>query len=167
MGTIYYNGKILYENDRGDVFTHAQQKGLLHLLKDEPEFQFQKELSKGGQGRKKGISIAANMNRKANGLIYLKDWLIQKRNIGIDGKSLLNLHYIYDVGLLRELLKFNGKGNFDRISAMIVGMYDVKETIFKQIVPTSTTNDDADTNYFNSALNSDNPTDINVNSIYS
>jgi hypothetical protein len=167
MGALYYNSKILYENDRGDVFTHAQQKGLLHLLKDEPEFQFQKELSKGGQGRKKGISIAANMNRKANGLIYLKDWLIQKRNIGIDGKSLLNLHYIYDVGLLRELLKFNGKGNFDRISAMIVGMYDVKETIFKQIVPTSTTNDDADSNYFNSALNSDNPTDINVNSIYS
>lgn len=166
MAALYFNAKILYENDRGDVFIHAKQKNLLHLLKDEPDFQFQKDLSKGGQGRKKGISIAGNTGRKANGLIYLKDWLIQKRNIGINGESLLNLHYIYDVGLLRELLKFNGKGNFDRISCMIVGMFDVKETIFKQLVPENKPTDDEDTDYFNNPFNSDTDTTHNINSIY-
>ena len=78
LGAIYYNAKILYENDRGEVYTNAKKLGYLDLLVDEPEFMYQKDLQAGGKGRKKGISIATNVNRKINGAIYVKKWLTEK-----------------------------------------------------------------------------------------
>ena len=141
LAAKYYNAKILYENDRGDVFSNAKKNDALDLLEDEPEFHYQKDLQGGGKGRKKGISIASNMSRKLNGVIYLKKWLITKRsNNSIDGKPLLNLHYFYSIGGIRELLKFDGKRNADRVSALIVGMYDQREMLYKGIVAEADTN---------------------------
>lgn len=131
----YYNAKLLYENDRGDVFSNAKAMKYVEILKDEPEFHYQKDLQKGGRGRKKGISIAGNPNRKLNGIIWVKNWLLQERGFDENGNKLLNLHYIYDVGLLTELLKYDGKRNADRISALIVGMFDMRENLNKQITP--------------------------------
>ena len=56
-----------------------------------------------------------------------------------------NLHKIYDLALLQELIKFNHQGNFDRVMALMIGMYhtrelynaevkDVLETHFKDIL---------------------------------
>lgn len=153
LGVQFYNAMLLYENDRGDVYSNAKKRGLLHLLKDEPEFQYQKALQKGGQGRKKGISIASNMNRKANGVVYLKKWLLEVRGYDENGVKLLNLHYIYDAGVLRELLKYNGKRNADRVSALIVGMYDIRETLNKGIVPERPETNTVEEDYFNNPFN--------------
>ena len=133
LGLRYFNAMLLYENDRGDVYSNAKKLGLLDMLVDEPEFMYQKDLQAGGKGRKKGISIAANMNRKLNGAIYAKKWIITKRSNNITDKPLLNLHYVYSAGLLRELLKYDGKRNTDRVSALIVGMYDQREQLYKGI----------------------------------
>lgn len=133
LGLRYFNAMLLYENDRGDVYSNAKKLGLLDMLVDEPEFMYQKDLQSGGKGRKKGISIAANMNRKLNGAIYAKKWIITKRSNNITDKPLLNLHYVYSAGLLRELLKYDGKRNTDRVSALIVGMYDQREQLYKGI----------------------------------
>jgi len=35
------------------------------------------------------------------------------------------LHYIYDLALLDELIKYNRRGNFDRVSALLVGMFNL------------------------------------------
>ena len=153
LGVQYFNAKLLYENDRGDVYTNARKRGLLELLKDEPEFQYQKDLQKGGMGRKKGISIAGNSKRKANGAVYLKNWLKEVRGYDSKGNKLLNLHYIYDAGFLRELLKYDGKRNTDRVSAAIVGMFDIRETLHKQIVPESPSNYAVEEDYFNNPFN--------------
>lgn len=149
LGCRYYNAKLLYENDRGDVFTNAKIRGLIDILKDEPEFQYQKDLQKGGGGRKKGISIAGNVKRKASGVVYLKNWLIQERGTDDKGNKLLNLHYIYSIGLLKELLKYDGKRNTDRTSAMIVGMFDTRETIHKGQFPEEQRIGTPDDDYFN------------------
>lgn len=146
---LYYNAKVFFENDRGDVFNNAKTRNLIHILKEEPEFQYQKDLQKGGKGRKKGISIASNSSRKTNGVIYLRNWLLQERGVDLTGKKLLNLHYIYDVGVLRELLKYDGKRNADRVSALIVGMFDIKESIFKEVVPEIHTYNEQTNSYFN------------------
>lgn len=148
LGLQYFNAKLLYENDRGDVYSNASKRGLLHLLKDEPEFQYQKDIAKGGGGRKKGISIAGNSGRKANGVVYLKKWLLEIRGYDIHGNKLLNLHYIYDIGFLRELLKYDGKRNTDRVSGAIVGMFDVRETLYKQITPEVNSNHIVEDTYF-------------------
>ena len=135
LGAVYYNAKILYENDRGEVYTNAKKLGYLDLLVDEPEFMYQKDLQAGGKGRKKGISIATNVNRKINGAIYVKKWLTEKRGADQYGNNLLNLHYIYSAGLLRELIKYDGKRNADRVSTLIIGMYDIRELLHKGINP--------------------------------
>jgi hypothetical protein len=60
-------------------------------------------------------------------IIYLADWL--KTPVGLDenGNEIWNLHYIYDLGYLQELLKFNDTGNFDRLSARLVAQAMLKQ----------------------------------------
>lgn len=126
----YWNAELMFENDRGDVKRFFTVKQKLHLLADEPDLEWEVGL-KSGVRRGKGMNM--NEKRKAKGVIYLRDWLLEKRGKDIFGGDKLNLHYIYDVGLLEELLKWNVKGNFDRVSAMLIGMFDAKETFNKEI----------------------------------
>lgn len=128
----YYNAIIMFENDRGDVLTYAKQHKMLHLLADEPDVVWKKALQTSKTGRNKGMTI--NIARKLDGVIYLRDWLLQKRVKDEFGNVLLNLHYIYDEALLKELLRYKlDKGNFDRVSALIVGQYDIKEQFFVEV----------------------------------
>lgn len=130
----YWNAEIMFENDRGDVKGFAARKRKLHLLADEPDLDWEKEL-KGKTNRGKGMNMT--IKRKEKGAIYLRDWLLEPRNKDAFGNTRMNLHYIYDPALLRELLKWNLKGNFDRVSALLVGMYDMKECFDKEIkIPT-------------------------------
>ena len=130
----YYGGydrMCMFENDRGDVKPFFKAKGKINLLADEPEITWKTELQSKKTGRTKGINI--NTPRKGNGVVYFRDWLYTPRGVDSEGNMKLNLHYIYDLPLLLELEKWNLKGNFDRVSAMIVGMFDMKEEFSKEI----------------------------------
>jgi len=77
-------------------------------------------------------------HRKKQGLLFLKDWLLRKRGFDLEtDRHVLNLHTIYEIELLQELLKYvnDKKKNFDRVSAMIVGMYALEELDFKNKAP--------------------------------
>jgi hypothetical protein len=130
----YYNAKIGFENDRGEVVPYAKRFGLTSWLMEEPEL-FDKttgfRLKK--LGRKYGISISSS-ERKGQGIIYLRDWLKTLRTKDEDGKEILNLHQIFELPLLEELIKYNPKGNFDRVSAMIVAMYYMKSLANEEII---------------------------------
>jgi hypothetical protein len=128
----YYNAKIGFENDRGNVIEYAKRTRNLKWLMEEVEIINKSEnVNIRKLGRKYGMSIG-NAERKGQGEIYLRDWLTRKRAIGEDGKPKLNLHYIYDLQLLDELIRY-GDGNFDRVSAMIVGMYHLKDLYNKEV----------------------------------
>lgn len=130
----YYGGDygcVMFENDRGDVKNYFKKNKAYDLLADEPEVVWKKELQTTASGRQKGIMM--NDKRKGTGAMYLRDWLLTKRSTSADGTDILNLHYIYDEGLLNELLKWNKNGNFDRVSSLLVGMYDYKETDHQEI----------------------------------
>lgn len=120
----YVNGKVMFENDRGDVKAYFTTKKALHLLADQPDLEWVKEL-KGKTQRDKGMNMT--IARKEKGAIYLRDWLLTPRGKDAKGNIKLNIHYIYDPALLRELLKWSLKGNFDRVSAILIGMFDMKE----------------------------------------
>ena len=62
---------------------------------------------------------------------YLRDWLLTAREINEKGEFELNLHKIYSIPLLEEILKFSYDGNFDRVSALLVGMLYKKELLLK------------------------------------
>lgn len=126
----FYNGKIQSEISGGGqgIVSYARHHKLLHWLEEEPDMIHNKELAT----KHKGFFMNMNTDRKRLGLKYLADWLIQPRSLKADNPDekasyILNLHKIYDEGLLEELIKFHEDRNFDRISALIILMYMIKE----------------------------------------
>jgi hypothetical protein len=73
--------------------------------------------------------------RKKQGDKYIADWLIMPRMTLETGKTLLNLDVIYDRGLLLEMIKYKPDKNFDRISALRIGMYYFRELAYKGTEP--------------------------------
>lgn len=126
----YYNAKIGFENDRGNVKEYATNHHLLHHLQEEFQILDKKDLQ---SIRNRGYGMHMTEGRKEQGELYIRDWLLQKRSEE-DGKEILNLHLIYDIGLIRELIKFDKKnGNFDRVMALMIGMYLNKELYHAQV----------------------------------
>ena len=59
---------------------------------------------------------------KRHGEELIKSWLIESYNDKADS-AVLNLHKIRCIPLLKELIAYNNEGNFDRVSCMILAMY--------------------------------------------
>jgi len=82
--------------------------------------------------------------RKGQAQIYLRDWLLTPRSQTEDGSKILNLHHIYDLALLEELIKYNDKGNFDRVSALLVGMFYLVHMFNRDVKSTQAVEEDAE-----------------------
>ncbi len=144
----YYNCKIGFENDRGEVISYAKRHRKLHRLQEEFEMLDKKELRSRTVKRQFGMHMTEP--RKKQGEIYIRDWLNYPRSKNEDGTQILNLHKIYDLALLQELIKFNHKGNFDRVMAIMIGMYHTKELYnaeVKEILEDNSSNHWFDDNY--------------------
>jgi hypothetical protein len=125
------------------IIDYARERQLLHRLEYEPEMLHNKEWAK----PQKNPSIFMNMptEKKRLGLTYLADWTKQVRGHTGEGHPILNIHRVYDLGFLQEMKKFNPeKGNFDRISAMILAMF-----MFKERVALSEQQVQEESNYYN------------------
>lgn len=127
----YYNAKIGFENDRGDVIGYAKRMKKLHFLQEEFQMLDKKELQ--SQNVKRNYGMHMTEARKRQGEIYIRDWLESPRGKDADGVQVLNVHKIYDIGLLDELLKFNQTGNFDRVMALMIGMYHNMELFNSEV----------------------------------
>ena len=121
----YYGCKIGFENDRGEIIAYAKRHRKLHRLQEEFEMLDKRELRSRTVKRQYGMHMTEQ--RKRQGEIYIRDWLISPRGTDENGENLLNLHKIYDPALIQELIKFNHKGNFDRVMAFMIGMYHTRE----------------------------------------
>lgn len=143
-----YNAEIFFENERGDTKPYAQRHKKLHYLASEPLMLWNKELAS-ITGR--GYGMHVNDQRKGMGIIYLRDFLMEV--VGVDpitDKPKVFLDYINDIPLLEEFRKLSKKGNFDRASAWIVGMFDVKEETHTEIIAAS--RDTSTNSFFNRNL---------------
>lgn len=139
----YYNARIGFENDRGEVIPYAKRTRNLHRLMEEVEiFDKSSGFRAKALGRNYGLSMGSK-HRKAQAVLYLRDWLKTKRSKDENGDWKLNLHYIYDVALIDELIKWNEKGNFDRASSLLVGMFYMMDLLNKPVVKQES-NDDHD-----------------------
>jgi len=121
----YYNAKIGFENDRGEVIAYARRHRKLHRLQEEFEMLDKKDLRSKTVKRQYGMHTTEP--RKRQGELYIRDWLNTVRRTNEDGSVILNMHKIYDLALLQELIKFNHMGNFDRVMSLMVGMYHTRE----------------------------------------
>lgn len=128
----YYNAKIGFENDRGNIIDYAKYHRLTKWLIEEVELIDKKEgINIRKLGRNFGISMG-NAERKRQAEIYLRDWFRTTRGRDDAGNTKMNLHFIYDIALLDEAIKYNPDGNFDRISALLCGMYFLKDSYRKE-----------------------------------
>ncbi len=127
----YYNCKIVYENDRdGDIESYARVNKKLHRLEVELTVYDSSDAPRKQLGRRYGVSMS-NLEVKKTAVSYLRDWLLSPRDKDINGVQELNLHKIYSIPLLEEIIKFDYEGNFDRVSAMLVAMLYKKELLLK------------------------------------
>ena len=114
----YYNAKTLYENQVKGLKIHFEQKKCLYLLKEQPSIIA--DLVKNSKVQR-GYGIHMTAGIKTQSEIYLRDWLLEPRGEKEDGTKLMNLHTIYSVPLLQELIAYDSKhGNFDRVISFMV-----------------------------------------------
>lgn len=128
--TEYYRATCQSEIAGGGqgLLDYFKSRNKLHLCEYEPDHILHgKEMDKNTRNRSYFMRMPEEI--KKIGLLYLAEWLCQERGTTGDGRAILNVHKIYDLGLLQELAKFNPdpKKNFDRISAMLLAMYMFKE----------------------------------------
>lgn len=145
----YYGCKIGFENDRGEVIPYAKRFRKMHRLQEEFEMLDKRELQSKNVKRQYGMHMTEA--RKKQGEIYIRDWLNTPRSTDVDGKKTLNLHKIYDLALLTELIKFNHKGNFDRVMAFMIGMYHTRELYnaeVKDVLEDGTTDEWFERNFY-------------------
>lgn len=132
-----WNAKIGFENDRGDVVGYAKRFNMLHLLAEEFELGFDEQIKvKNRSTYRYGMRMGSGrLNTKIlTGNNYIHDWLFESRGETEDKTFKYNFHYIYDVGLLDELRFYNGEGNYDRISALRICMYYMRELAYSDQV---------------------------------
>ena len=130
----YYNAKIGFETDRGEAFlSYFKHNGKLGLLAQEFQLGYNSNIPKSSVKREYGMHIGSGRNntRKIEGNRYILKWLAKERGMDENGKPILNLHKIFDMALIEELIKYNDDGNFDRVSALRIGMYHMMELSWK------------------------------------
>jgi len=152
MLSEYYNARIGFENDRGEIVPYAKRVRKIKWLLPEAEI-FSK--SDGVSIRKLGRTYGTSMGskeRKGQAEIYLRDWLRTPRGVSESGEKKLNLHYIYDLALLDELIKYNRRGNFDRVSALLVGMFHLIALFNRTVEDAEQSSNDTTDSFFNREL---------------
>jgi hypothetical protein len=124
----YYNAKVQCEVGGGGkgVLDYAITKKKLKYL----EFtgsDGRKEIDIDKKNRTYLMTISTDDKRQ--GLTYYQDYLKQVVGYTETGAELLNIHFVYDLGLLWEIIKFNPLKNADRISSQIVKMLRMRGQI--------------------------------------
>lgn len=122
---IFYNAKLLYENNKKNTFSYFSKMNSLHLLADTPEYLKNKQLIKSiGYGNvSKGVT--ATVPIKNFGFTLIRDWLLKPVTVTKeeDGNvveyTVPNLHFIKNRALIKELMLFNPDINVDRIMSLV------------------------------------------------
>lgn len=124
---FFYNGKLLYENNKKNTFAYFSKMNCLWKLEDTPEYLRQRQMVKNvGYGNTaKGVSAIPAV--KNHGFTLIRDWLLKPVTIlsptGPNNEEIEiqvpNLHFIKNRALLKELSLFNPNINVDRIMSLV------------------------------------------------
>lgn len=119
--SILYNAKIIVETNAGETVANFKRWGELHRLYRDPTSIIDGK-ARENMNAPYGMVIG-NTGKAEDGIRYIRDWLYTKVGMDEDSNFKYNLHYIRDLGILKELLNYTKDGNFDRLSALRVGMF--------------------------------------------
>lgn len=140
---IFYNGKVMVENNKKNTFAYFSRMNSLHLMADTPEYLKNKQLIKsiGFGNASKGITATVPIKNFAFGLI--RDWLLKPITITKEEGTetvqytVPNLHFIKNRALIKELILYNPDINVDRIMSLAqLMLYREEKMILYQGDPT-------------------------------
>lgn len=110
---LYYNATLMYERSTTNIYQYFEGTKSLYLLADTPYDLRDPGTYKEGSDTSKGFPPSPQNVRRA--LEALRELLIEPLN---DSTGRLVLNLIKSPVVVEELIRFNPKGNFDRVSAL-------------------------------------------------
>lgn len=118
---IFYNCRLLYENNKRGTFAYFSKMNALYMLEDTPEYLKQKQLVKTTGYGNSAKGVTATVPIKNHGFTLIRDWLLRPVTVTIDDSEITvpNLHFIRNRALIKELILFNPDINVDRVMSMV------------------------------------------------
>lgn len=120
-----YNTEVMFENEVTHVKDYFVRRKKVHLMALQPNTVISKLVNKSKTARIFGIHMVEKL--KDGGEKYIKQWLLEERDYDEQNSVVLNLDTINDPALLEELILYNRKGNFDRVMAFMMVMFQIAE----------------------------------------
>ena len=128
---IFYNARLLFENERKGIYPYFTNKHCDYLLADQPDKIITEVFKDSRVQRRKGCHMTKQIRAYGEGLIL--EWLMEEYE---DGHP--NLERIYSEALIEELIENDGVRNVDRVIALCMVMiyreelYQVKVSAAKE-----------------------------------
>ena len=112
---IFYNARLLFENERKGIYPYFTNKHCDYLLADQPDKIISELFKDSKVQRRKGCHMTKSIRAYGEGLIL--EWMMEEYEPGH-----LNLERIYSEPLIEELIENDGIKNVDRVIALCMTM---------------------------------------------
>lgn len=126
----HYNAKLGFESNAGTLIQYYRTKKRMHRLLLKPEFDSERRPSATGGAGLYGLNM--DSDNIMHGELYLRDWMNETLWVNEQGVPTTRLQTIVEPALLDELRKYRSKGNFDRVRALMVGMFYLRELVYQR-----------------------------------
>ena len=120
---IFYNARLLFENERKGIYPYFTNKHCDYLLADQPDKIITEVFKDSRVQRRKGCHMTKAIRAYGEGLIL--EWLMEEYEPGHP-----NLERVYSEALIEELIENDGVRNVDRLIAMCMVMI-YREELFQ------------------------------------
>ena len=128
---IFYNARLLFENERKGIYPYFTNKHCDYLLADQPDKIITEVFKDSRVQRRKGCHMTKQIRAYGEGLIL--EWLMEEYEPGHP-----NVERVYSEPLIQELIENDGVKNVDRLIALCMVMiyreelYQVKAAAAKE-----------------------------------
>jgi len=114
---IYYNAKIMVETNIADFIRYCKREGWAHLLQAKPTDAIAAAVKNPGKKYDVGIDMTSPALQEQAEQLW-RQWLLTEWKTLDNGVVLLNLNKLKSPMILKQLIQYNRKGNFDHVSAL-------------------------------------------------
>ena len=112
---VFYNARLLFENERKGIYPYFTNKHCDYLLADQPDKIISEIFKDSKVQRRKGCHMTKQIRAYGEGLIL--EWLLEEYEPGHP-----NVERVYSEPLIEELIENDGVKNVDRVIALCMVM---------------------------------------------
>ena len=112
---VFYNARLLFENERKGIYPYFTNKHCDYLLADQPDKIISEVFKDSKVQRRKGCHMTKQIRAYGEGLIL--EWLLEEYEPGHP-----NVERVYSEPLIEELIENDGIKNVDRVIALCMVM---------------------------------------------